>query len=100
MVKPLSRCYEQPLPELPLSCTLMARAFLTSSCENGVLWAKFREAVQNLYVIIQLEPTVKKTVEALVMGEVHSHWLESMLKSIFIYHPCVLIISPLKREEK
>lgn len=37
--------------------------------QNGVLWAKFWETVQNLCVIIQLEPTVKKTVEPLVMGD-------------------------------
>lgn len=47
----------------------MARALLTSSYKNGVLWAKFWETEQNLCVIIQLEPPVKKTVEPLVMGD-------------------------------
>lgn len=82
MVKPLSKFYQQPLPEMPLSWTLMARAFLTSSNENRVLWAKFWETVQNLCVNIQLEPTAKKTVEPVVMGEVRSHWLESKYSCI------------------
>lgn len=41
--------------------------------------------MQNLCVIIQLEPTVQKTVEPVVMGEVRSHWLKSMLESKYSY---------------
>lgn len=50
----------------------ISHLFCETTCKNRVLWAKFGEMVQSLFVPIHPEPTLKGTAEPAVMVEVYA----------------------------
>lgn len=79
MVIPVSQCYQQSLSEVPVSCTLRAGTFLTTSGRQYLKTEQsFGKWVQSMCAAVHPEPTLKGAVEPVVMVEAHSHWLEFM----------------------